>query len=81
MTDHVVKLLHRTLSFLVDVLSLGTHVVALGRRMTLTSTLLTRKSLPTSAIVMSLRPTVRTHCLKLSTIVVSIAVDLLTSNE
>ena len=81
LTDHVVKLFHRALSFLVDVLSYGTHVVAFLRRMPLTSTLLTRKYLLTPAIVMSLRPTVRTHYLSLSTIVVTIAVDVINSNE
>ena len=53
-TDHVVKLFHRALSFLMDVFAYRTNVVAFVRRMTFTSTLLTRKSLPTSATAMSL---------------------------
>ena len=64
-----------------DVLAYVTHVVAFARTMPLTSTLLTRQSLPASAIVISLRPTVRTHCLKLSTILVLLFIVFLTSEE
>ena len=57
--DQVVKLFHRSLTFIVEVLAYETHIVTFVCRVTLSSVLLTRQSLPTSVIVMSLRPTVR----------------------
>ena len=72
-----VKMLHQALSFIVVVFAYETHVVALVYRMTLASAILTHQSFSTSAIVVSLLPTVRTHCLRLSTIVVSLLIESL----
>ena len=54
LADHVVKLFHGALFFIVDVLAYGTHVVTFVREMSLSPALLTRQSLPAPAIVMSL---------------------------